>query len=414
MRSNKILAFLLALVISVVLWFYAVTVVNPDDTVTISGIPVQFEGTEALQANGLMLTGGESAKVSIKVSGRRSDLKELNNENVTAVADVTRIAAKGEYQLTWSVVWPSAVATGDISEVSRTPSRISVEVSEIKENPALPVELEYIGEPTEGFMVDKSSVTVNPEALTLRGPAEEVNQVARAVVQVDVTDANAVLDGEYSYVLLDQQGQELTLSKYTTVSAEQVRVTVPVLRYKDLSLKVELTPGGGATEANVDCTIEPPTVRVTGSEAALENLSDTLVLRTIDLAQVTADFEEEITPELPQGVTLRAGSERVKLSLKLVNLVTREYTIPAASIVCKNGEAGMVLGEQSVKITVRGARQAVNLNVEDIRVSADLTADYDAAAKTVTLTIELPAGSTAGVIGGPYVAQVVIEDLEES
>ena len=88
MQKSKILAFLLALVVSIVLWFYAVTVVNPDDTITISGISVQFEGTEALTSQGLMLTGGDSTKVSIKVSGRRSDLKELNNETVTAIADV--------------------------------------------------------------------------------------------------------------------------------------------------------------------------------------------------------------------------------------------------------------------------------------------------------------------------------------
>ena len=43
MQKSKILAFLLALVVSIVLWFYAVTVVNPDDTITISGISVQFE-----------------------------------------------------------------------------------------------------------------------------------------------------------------------------------------------------------------------------------------------------------------------------------------------------------------------------------------------------------------------------------
>ena len=70
MQKSKILAFLLALVVSIVLWFYAVTVVNPDDTITISGISVQFEGTEALTSQGLMLTGGDSTKVSIKVSGR--------------------------------------------------------------------------------------------------------------------------------------------------------------------------------------------------------------------------------------------------------------------------------------------------------------------------------------------------------
>ena len=96
MQKHKLLAFLLALVASICLWFYAVTVVNPDDSTKVSGIPIQFEGTEALAAKGLMITGGENSKVSAKISGRRSDLKELDNETLTAVADVTRISAAGE------------------------------------------------------------------------------------------------------------------------------------------------------------------------------------------------------------------------------------------------------------------------------------------------------------------------------
>ena len=246
MQKSKILAFLLALVVSIVLWFYAVTVVNPDDTITISGISVQFEGTEALTSQGLMLTGGDSTKVSIKVSGRRSDLKELNNETVTAIADVTRIAASGSYQLSWSVVWPSTVATGDISETSRAPSRISVTVSDIKENPEVPIELEYTGEPKTGYMIDKSNLTLGTQSISVRGPAEEVNKIARAVVRVDVTDADALIDTDCPVVLLDKDGNELSLSQYVTSSADSVRVTIPILQYKDIKLNATLVSGGGA------------------------------------------------------------------------------------------------------------------------------------------------------------------------
>ena len=213
MQKSKILAFLLALVVSIVLWFYAVTVENPPHTINISGISVQFEGTEALTSQGLMLTGGDSTKVSIKVSGRRSDLKELNNETVTAIADVTRIAASGSYQLSWSVVWPSTVATGDISETSRAPSRISVTVSDIKENPEVPIELEYTGEPKTGYMIDKSNLTLGTQSISVRGPAEEVNKIARAVVRVDVTDADALIDTDCPVVLLDKDGNVIELKE---------------------------------------------------------------------------------------------------------------------------------------------------------------------------------------------------------
>ena len=380
MQKSKILAFLLALVVSIVLWFYAVTVVNPDDTITISGISVQFEGTEALTSQGLMLTGGDSTKVSIKVSGRRSDLKELNNETVTAIADVTRIAASGSYQLSWSVVWPSTVATGDISETSRAPSRISVTVSDIKENPEVPIELEYTGEPKTGYMIDKSNLTLGTQSISVRGPAEEVNKIARAVV---------------------------------TSSADSVRVTIPILQYKDIKLNATLISGGGATSEDAEVTIEPSTLRVTGNTAVLDAMADELTIRTIDLAQITGTETFEVTPELPSGVTSRADSQTVKITVTLKGLVTKEFTVPTANILRKEAPAGMTFADQNVKITVRGRASVMStLRMEDLTVTADFSRHYDAAAKQVELEVALPANVSAGVIGGPYTVQVSLSETD--
>ena len=413
MQKSKILAFLLALVVSIVLWFYAVTVVNPDDTITISGISVQFEGTEALTSQGLMLTGGDSTKVSIKVSGRRSDLKELNNETVTAIADVTRIAASGSYQLSWSVVWPSTVATGDISETSRAPSRISVTVSDIKENPEVPIELEYTGEPKTGYMIDKSNLTLGTQSISVRGPAEEVNKIARAVVRVDVTDADALIDTDCPVVLLDKDGNELSLSQYVTSSADSIRVTIPILQYKDIKLNATLISGGGATSEDAEVTIEPSTLRVTGNTAVLDAMADELTIRTIDLAQITGTETFEVTPELPSGVTSRADSQTVKITVTLKGLVTKEFTVPTANILRKEAPTGMTFADQNVKITVRGRASVMStLRMEDLTVTADFSRHYDAAAKQVELEVALPANVSAGVIGGPYTVQVSLSETD--
>ena len=56
MKKSKIPAMLLALVASICLWVYAVTVVNPEDTSSISGIPIVFEGSSDLEKRGLMVT----------------------------------------------------------------------------------------------------------------------------------------------------------------------------------------------------------------------------------------------------------------------------------------------------------------------------------------------------------------------
>ena len=55
MQNNKILTFILALLASIGLWVYAVTVINPDDTKTITNVPVTFANLSVLEGKGLML-----------------------------------------------------------------------------------------------------------------------------------------------------------------------------------------------------------------------------------------------------------------------------------------------------------------------------------------------------------------------
>ena len=98
MQKHKPLAFLLALLVSIGLWVYAVTVVNPNDTTRISDIKVRVIGTGELESNNLMLTGGENQTVNVEIAGRRSDLKELNSSSLEAIADVSNIDRAGSYE----------------------------------------------------------------------------------------------------------------------------------------------------------------------------------------------------------------------------------------------------------------------------------------------------------------------------
>ena len=140
---------------------------------------------------------------------------------------------------------------------------------------------------------------------------------------------------------------------------------------------------------------------------------DELTIRTIDLAQITGTETFEVTPELPSGVTSRADSQTVKITVTLKGLVTKEFTVPTASILRKEAPAGMTFADQNVKITVRGRASVMStLRMEDLTVTADFSRHYDAAAKQVELEVALPANVSAGVIGGPYTVQVSLSETD--
>ena len=417
MQKHKILAFLLALIVSICLWFYAVTVVNPDDSTTINGISVQFEGLDALTARGLMLTGGDDTKVSVKMRARRSDLKELNNETVSATADVSRISASGEYQLTWNLVLPDTVATGDVSEISSIPSRFTVRVSEIKTNPDVPVKVKYTGELADGLTYQENTASLTPATLKLSGPADEVNKVDHAQVKVDLTGATTLIDEEYPYTLYDSDGNELTLSKYTTVSSDKIYVRLPILTYKDVKLKIDVTPGGGATADDLQWSIEPKAIRVTGNDADLAEMPDEFSVTTVDLAEMHV-YSQNISAKLnlPSGILLLGTDDTVEITLRLEGLTTKELTVPVSQIERKNETQTVSFGTQTVKIQLRGKAAALeDLTAADLRVVADMTSGYDDKTKNVTLEITLVTPRTdAGVIGGPYTVPVILDGEMES
>lgn len=405
MQKHKILAFLLALIVSIALWFYAVTVVNPNDTTKISDIKVRIVGTGELMSNNLMLTGGEGQTVTVEISGRRSDLKELNSSSLEAIADVSNIDRPGEYEVSWTLDPPSTVASGDISLVSANYNKIKVKVSEYKERPEIPVTVEYTGELPPGYVRDPA--VLNYPTIPVSGPAEEVSKIDHAIVTVDLNDATSNITNELEYRFVDKEGQELSLSEFVTSSVPVVRVSVPVLAYKQVDLKVKLIPGGGATAQDVVCTIEPATIGVTGPEDVLSRLGS-IEIYEIDLGQFNENKTWTVTPDLPAGVTNRASETSVKITLSFRGLTTKRFSIPCSSFTRINDVETMDFGEQSVVITVRGKAAAVNaLTMEDIRIVADMKNDYDPATKTLTLQIYLPESSTAGVIGGPYTVQIV-------
>lgn len=406
MQKHKVLSFLLALLISIVLWVYAVTVVNPNDTASIRGVRVRLVGETELKKNHLMLVGGDEQFVDVEISGKRSDLKELNSSSLEAIADVSNIDGTGEYEITWTLDPPATVASGDIKLVASSANKIKVKVSEYQERPAIPVEVEYVGELAQGYLRDPA--VLGTETLEVSGPAEEVNTIARAVITVDLEGANGSMEGDFAYEFRSLLDEPLEMSKYVTVSAETVRVSVPVLPYKDITLELAFKDGGGATKDDVTCTLDPPLVRVTGSEETLAKLADTLIVKEIDLAQIAGTTELTLTPELPTGVTNRASDKTVKVKLSFTGLVRKSFTVPCSSIVCLNDVPTLDFAEQSVVVTVRGKPEEVNaLKAESIQITADMTNDYDSATKTVTLSVSLPATSKAGVIGAPYTVQVV-------
>lgn len=411
MQKHKLLSFLLALLAAILLWVYAVTVVNPDDQISIRGVPVRITGLNELQMNQLMLTGGESQYVDVEIAGRRSDLKELNSGTLEVVADVGRINGPGTYELSWTLDLPSTVATGDIKLVSSSTNKIKVKVSEFKERPEVPIQIEYQGALAEGFVRDNA--VTNLEHVSVSGPAEEIDKISFARIVVDLGDSKTSLDREMEYELIGEDGEPLRLSTYVTIHDPVVRVMVPVHCYKQIQLELELIPGGGATIEDAIYKIEPPVIGVIGDEEALLEMPSTLVIRTVKLVDVMGELSLTVTPELPDGVTIRGQESGVRINVKLEGLMTRTIYVPCDRILRDNDDGKLTFAIDRIPITVRGKTEVIHsLNADMIHITADMDNDFDSNNMTVNLEVSLEEGLDGGILGKYSVP--VVEAVEET
>lgn len=359
MQKHKILAFILALVASIGLWVYAVTFVNPNDTAEISDIRVRITGTASLAADGLMITGGDVQYIDVEIAGRRSDLKELNSSSLEAIADVGNIDAPGTYEVSWTLNPPATVASGDISLVSASTNRVTVKVSERRDR-EIPVEIRYNKEELPaGYDLGELLYT---ETISVSGPADEVGKIARAVVDVELKDRKEKINEPRTFMFEDENGEELVLGSYTTVSAETVDLMMQIMPYKDVALDIELLAGGGLTEADVTYKITPSTIRVTGTEAALAKMPDTLVSnKPIDLAKIEGLDPEAFKHafELPEGITRwgESGASSVTAEIDL----QFSQSISILSISLEQMELRWVNGEQDKTYSCADLDQVIEI-----------------------------------------------------
>ena len=113
MKSN-IWRIALSVLISFGLWLYVVTVVTPEAEDTFYDIPISYQN-DILEERGLMVVS-ETPTVTVKVKGNRSDLNELNANNITVLVDLAAIQAPGTQMLTPKVIYPGNMAVETISQ----------------------------------------------------------------------------------------------------------------------------------------------------------------------------------------------------------------------------------------------------------------------------------------------------------
>lgn len=375
MKKSKLYSVLLSLTVALGLWLYVVTNVSQEDDATFYNIPVILQGEAALADRNLMVTSVSSNTLSLNISGTRSDLNKVNNDNIIVTVNLSNIDEPGEnIYLDYKISYAADVPNDAFTVEQKNPLGIYVDVDQ-RRTKEVEVKVKWTGTRSENYLYDTDNPYLDYTAVTVVGPAAVADQIDHAMIEVDLTNQYESISDSFRYTLCDADGNAVDAQQITT-NVEEIHLDVKIQQIKVLTLEANVIYGGGATADNTTVDVQPRSIRVSGGEAVLEELGDALSVCTINLAELEkSSSEQRYTISLPEGVTNQTGVSEAVVTVKITGVASREFTISdIQSINVPEGmEAEIINANLTVK--VRGpSAEIMLLTAEDISAVVDFSA----------------------------------------
>ncbi len=360
-RVAKIIAIAGSVLCSLLIWLYAIGYDNTLFTEDFKGITVEIRGdAELAERKGYTLAAQQKfSSITITAQGKRSELNALSPEDFTAVVDVSQVDKAGFNDMKIYVDSPNGI---EVVWQSSTTARVFVdEFTQINDLLAVTVDTGDKYVMTEG--VTFVSAVSNPMYVNVSGPKT-------VLAELDGVYVNFPLDGHeisnnisgYGAIELRNKNGEVIDNPYVKVSETSAYVVVNVKKQKTVGFVISYSGGLFSAEELNYPVPTPQQIKVSGSPDVINAMSDNIVL-TIDESKIekVQTFEFFINDYLPAGVTNDDSVAKVSITVKVPDLIVRNYNIPASKITVKNlPEDYEYTIKNGIDVTVRAIKDAAD------------------------------------------------------
>lgn len=422
MRNNQgdkanALYILISVLVAIAIWIYVDSSGNGgsayETTVSVENIPVEFYGEDTYLADkGLMLLDDTESTVSVEVSGSKTALMKLDVSAIRVRADVSDITSTGTQSISWRVIFPTSFDSSNVTYKPKKPSTyaVSVNVGELYRK-SVDVRCDIQGAVAEGYIAGE--VQCQPSVLELRGQQAEVEKISYAKVVLPIDNIKETTTQTLTYKLYDANDREVDSVNVHPVT-DRIQVVLPVNVIKELPLVINFVEAPGSRVANLDYTIEPLSVTVSGDAALLRDVDSIVLEESFDLESFSGEATYNYQITLPDGCENLSGVTRATLKIRYKDLVTA--TVTTSRIEYENAPEGKTVTvlTSDLPVTLRGTSADVNaVTPEDVILLADLR-DVSSASGSYTVPVEVrvDTGGDVGVVG-TYQIRITISDIVE-
>lgn len=408
--DSKVFWMIVSLLCSLVMWAYISSLDTTDKEIAFSGISVEFRGQEELLADrSLSIASVDTETVSIVVRGERSNITKLKSSDIKAVIDVSNITQPNEMTWAYRLEFPDYVDPNDITVVRKSPEAINFTVVRNAKK-TVEVKGSFEGTIAEGCVAEE--FVFEPGFIVIEGPEASIEKIDHAWVTFgkdQIIDSTYVEESDYT--LMDAGGKPCSRDGLM-LSAEKVTATQPILKSKEVPLRVNLISGGGITAANCTVSIDPQTIKIAGDSRIVDDL-EFIEIGTIDLSSFVSGYEHVFAIELEDGMQNLTGVSEAKVTVEVAGTHTKTFT--ATNISCRGVSSGYhaTIDTKEVEVTLRALSSDVldKIKADDISVIADLS-DYGTTTGQVIVNakVQISGHDNVGAIGDVKVTVTIYKD----
>ncbi len=398
--GSHLTSLILSLLLALVVWFSAVTSVNPSTEAEFI-LPLKV----VQQASDIAIEEDLPDFINITLLAPESIIQQLQEDNpLFAFIDLTGISA-GTYLFTVQIDIPDHIKP--IRVLEQNPEQLELRVSNLITK-VLPVSIQIKGKPAIGYQT--SGLTWDGNEITVKGRENRVQRVVSVVGSLDITDATGTISRTVYLEARDSNGEVVD---GITLVPDAVTVNQAITLqggYRNLAVNVttigSVEPGYRFTSI----TPAPPTVMVFSEDPQLvEGLPGYVNTKPLDLTGVDGYLETILELDLPEGISV-IGDPTVLVQVNVTALETSLVITRDIEVIGLLPGLNASISPLQVTVSVSGPVPVLeNLTLRDIRVVIDLTG-LEVGTHTISPTVDILPDDVVFEDLSPITVEVVIRE----
>lgn len=291
-----------SVLIALLVWIYVIYVEDPDIEVTIDDIPVSYAA--ASLPSDLALTECSVSKIDVRLSGSRSEIMELENEDITASLALSSINESGKYK---NVKIDVTASNKKVEIINSSTDRADIVIEDIVSR-RFEVKSELSGDMPAGYVVAGEEISV--KSVTVKGAESIVDNIKGAYIEIPCDGLTETSSIEGKIYLRDKNGEIVDKNHkfYKKVSLGEKKSTVYVTVGKTNMADVIIK---GAEDYGSAAEVTPKTVEIYTSGG---NRS-VIYTESIKGKKPDKNGEIELKLEVPEDTTVIDGTESVTVKI---------------------------------------------------------------------------------------------------